>query len=345
MLENWLSSSDPTDSDSIDTIGQVVKTRISATDKGSQPIHIISDNSEFARNSKQALYLLKNHFDNLELYDLGTLKNDNPEFIIGLLRELLPAHGRIIVLAKKDNYLDSIFRALEYNQEHISMVYLNSNLDRILEDRTSRSLRSTKLLNLSALGYQRHYCSQKVLSYLHESFVHHLSLGQLRDDINRAEPILRSALATSIDTSILKSDLLGIPNGLYSLEICQLAKLCGMSATMKVLSISNTQSKDGADFAALVGQMIWYFIEGTYLSESAPEPSTKEQFQEHLVQTDYSNFTFTFWKSNQTGRWWFEIPDTDEKRGNIYPCNQEDYNLACRNEISEYILNQINLDH
>jgi len=345
MLDNWLNSSSFTKFDDKSAIGLCVQTLFSQPKKGRESLYIVTDGSDFSKKSKEALYLLKNHFDNLDIYDLGNLKNDNPEFVIAVIRELAISAGKVILITKHDIYFDSIFRALENVQDNISMAFLNSKLDQLLEESTSRSLKSEKLLNISALGYQRHYCTPNVLNYLHESFVHHLSFGQLRENISRAEPILRSAHAAAIDTAILNNDASGIPNGLNSLEICQLAKYCGMSTNLKVLSISDQNGNDNANKAHLAAQMIWYFIEGIYLYEDIPDLKSSGNFQEHLVRTDYSDQSFTFWKSNRTNRWWFEIPNADGNRGNVYPCNHADYDLACRNEISSYLLDQINLDH
>ena len=345
MLENWLRSTTNIESQGEFSISNHVQTSLEAPSIRRQKVYIVTDDSKFSERSKYELYGLKNHFDNLDIYDLGILKNDNPEFVIAIIRELAGSSGRIVFLSKNDSYFDSIFRALEYSQDHILLAFLNSGLEQLHEKSTARSLQSEKLLNISALGYQRHYCTPKILSYLHESFVHHLSFGQIRQNITRAEPILRTVNAASIDTAILKNDALGIPNGLNALEICQLTKYCGMSANLKVLSISDQDGQSDSKISALIGQMLWYFLEGVCLSQEDAKVKSTEYFQEHIVQTDYSNHSFTFWKSNKTNRWWFEVPNTDGNRGNIYPCNQEDYDLACRNEISSYLLDQINLDH
>lgn len=343
MLENWLSA--PSKDKIIESgfISDIVADYSSNLSKSSSNIFLVSDGSEFAQQSKEAFYRLRNHFSSIEIYDLGHLKNENPEFIIGLFRELVPMKGRIVVLSDKNSYLDSAFRALEYSNKHISLALINSRIDVLSEDRSARSLTSENLLNLSTVGYQRHFCPPDLLTYMHESFVHHLSFGQATADLLKVEPILRHTHAAVLELGALRSALM--PNGFDGLQICQLAKYAGMSSSMQILNVANTIGLPVANSALIVGQILWYFVEGHSLREQSPKTKDLSYFQEHLVQTDYSNYSFTFWKSSKTNRWWFEIPSEGEERGNIYPCNHEDYELACRNEISEYLLNQMNLDH
>ena len=343
MLAHWLKPADSIEEKEDGCIANLISVTPAELSKTSSCIYLISDNSVFANSAKTAFYRLQNHFNDLIINDLGSLKNDNPEFVISLLRELIPMNGRIIVLSNENSYLDSAFRALEYATKNITLALINSNLDILKENRTARSLSSENLLNLSAVGYQRHFCPQDLLSYIHESFVHHVSYGQARSNIQRVEPILRNVNACTLALDVIKSPKM--PNGFDALEICQIAKYAGMSSSMKILNIANTIGADIDSVTPLVGQILWYFTEGHSLREQSPKGKDVSYFQEHLVQTDYSNYSFTFWKSTKTNRWWFEIPSTDGERGNIYPCNKEDYELACRNEISEYLLNQMNLDH
>jgi len=344
MLENWLIPSIHENGNSLGCINELIQKSLKDLANAKGSIFLISDTSEFAQHSKNAFYTLKNHFKDLKIFDLGTLKNENAEFIIGLLRELLPLEGRIVVLSDEINYIDSIFRALEYSNDHISLALVNSDLNGLEEDRTARSLQSKNLLNLSVIGYQRHFCSHDILAFIHESFVHHLSYGEVRNELSKVEPILRNSNAINIDLGAMKSNN-GMPNGFDALEMCQIAKYAGMGSSLKVLNISNVIGCKSNEVAPIVGQMLWYFVEGQSLKEPSPLPKESDYFQEHLVQTDYSNYSFTFWKSIKSNRWWFEIPNPEGQRGNIYPCNKEDYELACRNEVSEYLLNQINLDH
>jgi len=345
MISNLLNSpmdSNPRVSGLID---EIVHNSIPTTGIRRKDLLIVTDKSNFAKNSIAALCKLQNHFENLNIYNLGSMKNENPEFVITLLRELVAFEGRIIMLSQNTQYLDSIFRALEFTSDHLSLAYFSNSLDQMLDERTARSLQSSSLLNLSALGYQRHFCSPKVLSYIHESFVHHLSLGQLDQDVHKAEPILRSVNATAIDTNVIKNVTSASPNGLTPLQMCQISKYLGMNPSMKVLGVSNQPKSNIDQIEPIIAQLLWYYIEGVSISDQDNQLRSQEYFQEHLVKTDYSNQSFTFWKSTKTNRWWFEIPNAEGEKGNIYPCNKEDYDLACRNEISAYLIDQMNLDH
>ena len=58
-----------------------------------------------------------------------------------------------------------------------------------------------------------------------------------------------------------------------------------------------------------------------------------------LKKTDYS---LTFWKSEKTGRWWMQVPIKTKKkldRHKLIPCSYLDYQMACREELAERLLN------
>ena len=82
--------------------------------------------------------------------------------------------------------------------------------------------------------------------------------------------------------------------------------------------------------AALIAQMIWYFIEGVNLRVKDYPFSTKENYQKFTVILEDDD-PIIFYKSNKSGRWWIEInviSNNKYKRHALIPCTYKDYEEA-----------------
>lgn len=350
MLENWISPPIiDTELLEKDTLGNSMIYGAEAL-KGykNDKVCILCDNSGFANEVRKYLFSLKNHLKSIHLIDIGQLKKGGAEFFISPIRELL-LYSRIIFISERDIFLNSIFQALATQNNSVRLSYLARDVRFLENPDVQRALKSESLLNLALLGYQRHYCSQSTLGFLHKSFINHYSLGQLTTRIEQAEPIIRACQGIVINMAasndVIDSNGQYSPNGITALQACQISKYCGLNEDLKILNITkgDIQTKDDR-ISSIVAQMIWYYLEGTQLSEKENLKS-KGNFQEHSVQTDIDELYLTFWKSKSTGKWWFEIPSKETKEPKIYPCSFEDYQAACKNEITEYVLNQIKIDH
>ena len=166
-------------------------------------------------------------------------------------------------------------------------------------------------------------------------------LGELSADISLAEPVLRDSDLISVDLQSVKSSDTGsfspfIPNGFNGKEICSLARYAGISDKVSVIGIFNHHNLESE--AALMAQMIWYFIEGVNFRSNEYPFGSRETYLKFTVLIE--DMELVFFKSDKTDRWWIQIPSYENKVGklqtnSLLPCSHNDYLNACKNEIPE----------
>lgn len=165
-------------------------------------------------------------------------------------------------------------------------------------------------------------------------------LGSLRNAITEAEPFIRHADFVSFDWGVMRNAWLpGLelvsPNGLEAHEACQIAKYAGMSDKNKGFGLFNYIPGHNQGFgAALMAQMIWYFIDGFSHRVGDYPVSDIEQTTKYIVAFSEIDHTIVFFQSKRSGRWWMEVPASGDKTA-IVPCSYKDYQLATNQEIPD----------
>ena len=201
------------------------------------------------------------------------------------------------------------------------------------------------LFQFNLLAYQSHYVPKELLKKIKAANTH-LRLGNLRDDINLAEPVLRNTDFLSIDiNSIKNTEAPGqsriLPNGLNSHEICQLAKFAGLSNRLKVFGLFDVLSEnENNNLAVKLGaQILWYFIIGVTNreDESLDENGDNTIYK---VEIDGVDKPIVFIKQNKTNRWWMRI-ETGRKKSLNLACSEKEYQQASSNEIPQLWINFI----
>lgn len=203
--------------------------------------------------------------------------------------------------------------------------------------------KNNKLFNYSNLGYQSYYNSISSINYIKENF-EAIRLGFSRASLISNEPYIRDADVFSVDLSSVKaSDAPGVTkptiHGYYGEEVCQLASYAGFSDKVSSFGIYNMcQSKDNKNQTSqLAAQIIWHFIQG-YYSRRGEYPNTEiSKMKKYLVDVEGLDKKINFYKSEDTGRWWVEVPFKSKKKSGskIISCSENDYQIAIQNEIPE----------
>ena len=186
-----------------------------------------------------------------------------------------------------------------------------------------------------------------------------LRLGELRDDITEAEPLLREAEYIFVDMrSVRHADYPSSsntnPNGLFANELCQIAHYIGFSTNLKAVYLfgleapqaaaTGTGTGFGTDAAAqvcanLAAQLIWHISDGV-ANNVKEEPALQKRsgklpikFEYRIVEFASQGDSITFITSLITGRWWMEIPLVKKGTNKLIPCSKNDYELACQGDI------------
>jgi len=203
------------------------------------------------------------------------------------------------------------------------------------------------LFNYSNIGYQTYLVDHTSLGMMNKLYFDTYRLGQVRDAIEEAEPIIRHADMLSFDISAIKhsdapANSMAQPNGFYSEEACQMMRYAGMNDKLTSVGIYeiNPEYDTQGKTSNLAAQMIWCFMDGFYSrKQDFPSRTNPDYVKFHVVLQD-EKYEINFFKSKKTNRWWMEIPYPPSKglkfeRHTLLPCSYKDYELAVNNEIPD----------
>jgi formiminoglutamase len=203
------------------------------------------------------------------------------------------------------------------------------------------------LFNYSNIGYQTYLVDQTSLQMMNKLYFDVYRLGQVRDKIEEAEPIIRQADMFTFDiTAIKHSDAPAnpnaSPNGFYAEEACQMMRYAGMNDKLSSLGIYeiNPEFDVSGKTSHLAAQMIWCFMDGYYNRKNDyPNRTSADYTRFHVILQD-DKYEINFYKSKKSDRWWMEIPypphkDLKFERHTLIPCSYKDYELATNNEIPD----------
>lgn len=203
------------------------------------------------------------------------------------------------------------------------------------------------LFNYSNVGYQTYFVEQNAIDLMDKLYFDSYRLGQVRENIEDVEPIVRNADLVSFDISAIRqSDAPGngnaSPNGFYGEEACQIARYAGLSDKLSSVGFYevNPAFDTNKQTAHLVAQMIWYFIDGYYNRKQDYPIIDKSEYTKYLVSIKDHDHEIIFYKSNKSDRWWMDVPYPANKqikyeRHQMVPCSYRDYETACKDELPD----------
>lgn len=308
---------------------------------------------------RQALYSLYTPDTNLKILDAGNIKTaeTSRETAFGLstiLNEFLPHNVPILILGGSQDMTYGQHMAYKDVPNGVHGVVIDESIDLLEVDEDSMTSDSfvwqimvhepNFLTRYTHLAHQTYFVNPSILNTIESFGFDCVRLGEVRQSIRKIEPILRSAHWVSVDIGVVKSaDAPGrsitSPNGLYSEEICQLARYAGISDTISTFGVYDyNPAYDAANNTAqLVAQLFWCFIDGLSNRKLEVPSEMNDDFFKYLVDFDDMQLQIQFWKSKKTERWWLEIPEEYAVNGEktLQPCNYEDYQTASQGELPE----------
>lgn len=306
---------------------------------------------------RQELYYLAKPQNKLNIADFGNLRTSSS--IKGnykALRDIVEYFNELnvpsIIVGGSQDLSYGICEAFKTNK-----LFTYSTIDATLDIKKGKEPFGSKnylsrifasnpnIFQFSLIAYQSHY-------FANEYFVktkginHHVRLGQLREDISLAEPILRNTDVLSFDIGAIKySEAPGgnclNPNGLRSEEACQLAKYAGLSNRLQVFGLFGVDiEKDQFDLIIkLSAQIIWYFIDGFSNRKSLKTSFEKDKI---VYQVDVKGVRkpLVFFKNKVTNQWWMQL-QADNNNNIVLGCMEKEYLQASNNDIPEMWLRYI----
>ncbi len=313
------------------------------------------------REVREHLYQLADHFPTLGIADLGNIRAghtpDDTDHALSktvssaIANELLP-----LIVGGSHDLAYAHFLGYEDLERTINMAVADACIDlgdpeAALTDRTFLghllAHRPNYLFNLSHIGIQKHFVPPELMEVMEEMNFDVHRLGEVRDAIVDMEPVLRDVDLFSFDLSAMKKAELPAaleagPNGLYGEEACQLMRYAGMNDKLTSLGLHGSlpNAKGDGESAAMIAQMIWYFLEGVASRKRDLPILNKKGFRKYTVDLQEAGHRLVFYKSKKSDRWWIEVPyppdpALEHSRTRLTPCSYNDYLTALDDEIPD----------
>jgi hypothetical protein len=158
---------------------------------------------------------------------------------------------------------------------------------------------------------------------------------------------MRNVDVVSVDISSVKaSDAPGCgnatPNGLTGDEICRIMRYAGISDKVSSLGLYeyNPFFDPERQTAMLIGQMLWYFVDGVNGRKGDVPNDSNTNYVRYRVRVSHEEEDLIFYKSLKSDRWWIKVPfpgkkSNEFKRHQLVPCSYEDYLVACEDEVPD----------
>ena len=301
----------------------------------------------------------------LRISDFGNLKcgmslKDTYFALNDIVSSLLSQSIFPIVIGGTHDLVYPIYQSYESFTKGVNLLCIDSKFDLLDQDMSNINAHNflgyiikqqpNHLNNFVNLGYQSYLCQHDESNLLEKMFFDALRLGDLRENIKETEPYLRNSDIVSLDlSSIRQADAPGTtspsPNGIDAHHACVIARYTGMSDRVSSFSIFEFNPTDdiNSQTANLLGQIIWYFIEGFSL-RVADYPSAQtinKNYQKYFIPIKDTDLQFIFYKSKITSRWWvsscMEFHEETNYKERIMPCSYEDYLGASTGDIPKRI--------
>lgn len=245
------------------------------------------------------------------------------------------------------------YRAYDDFKNTINIVNVDSNFD--LGD-SSKPIKNNSylgkiileephnLFNYTTIGYQTYYNSQIEIDLMEKLYFEAYRLGEVCNNINSVEPVMRDADIVTIDLRSIKSSELSSrqklsPNGFDGKEICSISRYAGISNKVSSFGIFEYKSSNEDEITEmLIAQILWYFIEGVNCRIIDDDFKNISNFQKFSVIVQ--KYELVFYRNVKTSRWWIEIPDSSKKdtklkEHSLLPCTHDDYQNANEGIIPE----------
>lgn len=310
---------------------------------------------------RKYLYQLTTLGDKTQIVDLGNFKtgattNDTYFALSDILEELIKKNTIPIIIGGSQDLTYANFLAYKNLEQVVNLVSIDSkfNLGENDEEINANNFltkiilhQPNYLFNYSNLGYQTYFTNKEEIKLMNQLYFDTYRLGQVQQNIEEVEPIVRNADIVSFDVSAIRqSEAPGnnnpSPNGFYGEQACQISRYAGLSDKLTSIGFYevNPELDINGQTAHSVAQMIWYFIDGVNHRKKDYPIGTKTNYLKYRVEIQDGKNELVFYKSDKSERWWMDIPYPSHakikyERHLLVPCSYNDYQTACNNEMPD----------
>lgn len=290
------------------------------------------ENYEGALNN---LFESANHFQCIQLVLLIPEKNHGiPQDVVENC-VTLPHHSLIQITDNLKGSLDVIVNGYEKYQEPFNTIHITDGSQDFLSSFRQFGLNgsSTYATNYTEMGCQIHLTPSQRFETLDNNHFDYYRLGEVKNNKEDWEPILRNHHICLFDANSLKKSELDAkqnhnPSGFTAEQAIQLIRYAMVSPNMSFLFLYHVdQSQPLPPLSATwVSQAFWYAVHGAE-NRAYEKPFNNENLLEFLIDITALEYPLSFLKSKKTGRWWVKIPTTSSRYTEhvFLPCTESDF--------------------
>jgi formiminoglutamase len=313
-----------------------------------------------ADHVREKLYELKSADYPNKILDLGNIRlgeslNDTYAAVTMVMVDLLKEGILPVIIGGSQDLTFAQYSAYQKLEQTVNIVAVDPTFDLGSTDQPVNATtylgkivlhEPNFLFNFSNIGYQTYFVGHEQIELMHRLYFDAYRLGQVQNDIEEVEPVVRNADILSFDMSAVRqSDAPGngnaTPNGFYGEEACRIIRYAGMSDKLTSCGIYEINPRFDHNYQTshLAAQMIWYLIEGFYNRKKDVPLKSKNGFVKYRVALTKDDQEIVFYKSNKSERWWMEVPYPVNKiryqRHHLIPCSYKDYEIAMKEEMPD----------
>jgi formiminoglutamase len=317
--------------------------------------------SEAPEKVRSFLYQLKVGGYETEILDLGNIqpgfeKQDSYFAVSQVIQYLLRKNATVIAIGGSQDLTYPIYSAYEKLEQTVNLASIDPRFDiGELDGEIDSSNflgrivahQPNFLFNYSNLGYQSYFTDLKTIELMQKLYFDAYRLGELKDNMEIAEPAVRNADIVSFDISAIRSaDAIGhglaTPNGFNGEDACRISRYAGISDKLSVFGLFevNPQLDNREQTVFLAAEILWYFMNGFFNRINDYPIVDKSIYTRYSVPIKNDRYEIVFYKSNKSERWWMEVPypskpNSKYDRHYMVPCSYKDYQVACNDEIPD----------
>jgi len=322
-------------------------------------IGIGEDRNAIVKGSSKAPDLIRNKIYQLtsvpkiKIVDLGNFKvgkeiNDTYVGLSHIISQLLKQKINCLIIGGSNDLVIPLIDNEYYEPREIELTTIDARVNHDKsehinsENYLKRIFANKKKIFYNNIGNQLYLNNPETIIELEKKLYGFYRLGEVKKHLQGFEPVIRNSNIVSLDISSIKqSDAQGqynpSPNGFLGDEACQLAWYSGLSEKTQIfgifeviptLDINNQTS-------ALAAQIGWHYIHGI-ANRQNEFPGKSKHFKKFIIGLETNNKNISFYKSELSDRWWLELTNNNPGFEKVYvPCNQQDYDMACKQEIPD----------
>lgn len=201
------------------------------------------------------------------------------------------------------------------------------------------------LFDYTHAGYQTYFVDYKALELLDDLRFERFRLGQIHNNLERCEPLVRDADMVMIDMNCVRASdapSSSSPHGFYGEELCKIVNYAGMSDKLTSIGFfgNNVLTDLSGRTSQIIAHAIYYFIDGyLWRKNDYPYEDDDNYIKFNVLQPNLED-EVVFYKSKKSDRWWVQVPCTNimkQKyvRHYIVPCLYSDYEAAGKGQLPD----------